>query len=592
MENGQKKLKELFDGRKTFNIPDYQRAYAWDQSRQLPDFLEDIENQAVDRDYFLGTILFREKAEKESGFDVIDVVDGQQRITTIIIFMKVLLDELRTKMSDEEFQERGLDLVEETYISYKGRSKLKAISPDDIFFQEYILKGSYGEDYINTPSQRRLFNAKNFFVEKLRGRGIEELVSLKTKLDERSKVLTYSVKDDAEATLIFETTNDRGKSLTNLEKIKSFLMYRSYLVSKEEVSIQLKSIQDQFSEIFRNVESFDGNLDEDTVLRYHYIAFENWSDKSHHQQPMDSVRQKLNLMLKNSDHGSVLSFISDFTVRLAESFRLTKQILDRIEKNQSKYLSDLVCLDRLGSFYPLLIKVYKFDNTPDKRRFETTCRFLEIFSFRVLAMGRSRSDAGQTKLNSLARDFTGKFELLFTELTSEIRRLSTRKDFEDALQNTEFYEHNKSSDVSYLIWKYENYLRGSEQPIAPEMSKEEFENAHKKKHITVEHIAAQKSSGIINSDNLTFDLELLSNHKHRLGNLTFDPASANSSKKNKEVDEKNSRYFSKAPYKTQNELESFLVNGKWTVESISVRERKIIDFALRYWSPESVDYDI
>lgn len=36
MENGQKKLKELFDGRKIFKIPDYQRAYAWDESRQLP----------------------------------------------------------------------------------------------------------------------------------------------------------------------------------------------------------------------------------------------------------------------------------------------------------------------------------------------------------------------------------------------------------------------------------------------------------------------------------------------------------------------------------------------------------------------------
>ncbi|NVK25925.1 MAG: DUF262 domain-containing protein [Gammaproteobacteria bacterium] len=63
MENGQKKLKELFDGRKIFNIPDYQRAYAWDQSRQLPDFIEDIENQSVGRDYFLGTILFQEKGE-------------------------------------------------------------------------------------------------------------------------------------------------------------------------------------------------------------------------------------------------------------------------------------------------------------------------------------------------------------------------------------------------------------------------------------------------------------------------------------------------------------------------------------------------
>jgi hypothetical protein len=37
MENGQKKLKELFYGRKVFSIPDYQRAYAWDKTRQVFD---------------------------------------------------------------------------------------------------------------------------------------------------------------------------------------------------------------------------------------------------------------------------------------------------------------------------------------------------------------------------------------------------------------------------------------------------------------------------------------------------------------------------------------------------------------------------
>ena len=87
MEKKKKKLKELFDGRKIFNIPDYQRAYAWETNRQLPDFIEDIDNQALGRDYFLGTILFQEKSEKHAGFDLIDIVDGQQRITTTIIFM-------------------------------------------------------------------------------------------------------------------------------------------------------------------------------------------------------------------------------------------------------------------------------------------------------------------------------------------------------------------------------------------------------------------------------------------------------------------------------------------------------------------------
>ncbi|WHH49678.1 DUF262 domain-containing protein [Pseudomonas sp. Ap32] len=161
MENGQKKLKELFDGRKIFSIPDYQRAYAWETTRQLPDFIEDIDNQAIGRDYFLGTILFQEKLEKHAGFDLIDIVDGQQRITTTIIFMKSLLSSLRQRLNDSQYEELGLDLVEETYIFNKNRPKLQAISPDNDFFFNYILNDGNGSDHIETPSQRRLLEAKN-----------------------------------------------------------------------------------------------------------------------------------------------------------------------------------------------------------------------------------------------------------------------------------------------------------------------------------------------------------------------------------------------------------------------------------------------
>lgn len=588
MENGQKKLKELFDGRKIFNIPAYQRAYAWDDSRHLPDFLEDIENQSLEQDYFLGTILFLEQPEKESGFDVIDIVDGQQRISTIIIFMKVLLDVLRARMTQKEFEEYGLDLVEETYVTYKNRPKLRAISPDNDFFQTYVIGNGNGNDNITTPSQRRLFRAKKYFIEKLTPKPVEELLALKHKLDERSKVLTYSVKDAAEATLIFETTNDRGKSLTNLEKIKSFLMYKICLTAGDETTHRLEAIQQRFSDIFREVELFDGQLAEDSVLQYHFIAFENWTDKSHYTDPMNFVRVKLNDMINNGQHQNVIDFIDKFSLRLKESFRTMRDLLS----NTSTYYRDLYCLQRMGSFYPLLIKTYKLDETTEKNDFKKVCRFLEIFSFRVLAMGKSRSDAGQTPINSLARDFAGKYGKLFDELTLQINRLSNRKSFFDSLSSTQIYEEVKSNDISYLMWKYENSLRDNEQPICSSMSEQEFMNDARNKRLTIEHIASQKPNSVVQDRSVFSQLnqEMLAQNLHRLGNLTFDPASANSSKSNQGIEIKNSKYFTKAPYKTQNELESFLVDGKWSPKSIANREKKIIDFCVTYWNPEYISY--
>lgn len=589
MENGQKKLKELFDGRKVFSIPDYQRAYAWDKTRQLPDFLEDIENQSLGRDYFLGTILFQERDDKMQGYDVIDVVDGQQRITTVIIFMKSLLDELSKRLGDDEFVEKGLDLVMETYIKSRNRSKLNAISPDNDFFQDYILEDQDGADYITTPSQRRLYNAKQFFSEALTRKTVDDLLELKTKLDSHTKVLTYSVKDTAEATLIFETTNDRGKGLTHLEKIKSFLMYKTYLATGEDVDIHLRSIQERFTEIYRDLEQFDEKLSEDSALQYHCIAFEKWSDKSDYQQPVNYIRNKINPLIKTGKKDEALNFIDRFSKELKESFTILRLLM----QSQSEGFRDLVCLDRLGTFYPLLIKAYKLDTSPTKTNFDLVCRHLEIYSFRVFSIQQARSNTGQPALFGAARDFAGKFTPLFDKITALIKYHSPNKFFKEHLQYTNFYGYMHSKDMSYLFWKYENHLRQTEQPICADMSEREYRDATKRTNLTIEHIAAQnpESMGIVRDASVLPELDevFLESHINRLGNLTFDPASANSSKGNSSIQVKNSNYFKKAPYKTQNELDSFIMNGKWNTSSISAREKKIIQFCQRRWNPEYIE---
>lgn len=588
MENGQKKLKELFDGRKIFNIPDYQRAYAWETNRQLPDFIEDIDNQALGRDYFLGTILFQEKSEKHAGFDLIDIVDGQQRITTTIIFMKALLSNLRQRLDDAQYEGLGLDLVEETYIFNKSRPKLQAISPDNDFFFNYVLNDGNGIDHIETPSQRRLLEAKKYFQAELADRSTEELLQLKCKIDEHTKVLTYSVKDAAEATLIFETTNDRGKRLTNLEKIKSFLMYKTYLAAAEDVDHYLTVIQQRFADIFRELELFDGKIDEDSILRFHYIAFEDWVDKADFQQPTTSIRGKLNPLIANGRKQEALAFIDRFSRELKESFHIMRQI--SMSKHQS--YRDLACLERMESFYPLILKAYKSDASPEKRNFTITCRLLEIYSFRVFAVQQNRSNTGQSALYKLARNFSGRFEPLFDDLSSIINDASSRKRFHETLQDADLFNWISSRDLCYLVWKYENHLRRSEQPICSEMSEAEFKSTGSKIRLTVEHIASQTKNGIILDSSIVPDMDsaFRDQHLHRLGNLTFDPASANSSKSNGEMDFKYSKYFSKAPYKTQNELESFMIDNKWTIESIDLRQSKIIDFCMRYWNPQYVNY--
>ena len=73
----------------TFRIPDYQRGYAWEK-KELDDFWRDLDNLSVDKSHYTGMITVSVK-EDSSGKKYKILIDGQQRITTIVILIKSLM---------------------------------------------------------------------------------------------------------------------------------------------------------------------------------------------------------------------------------------------------------------------------------------------------------------------------------------------------------------------------------------------------------------------------------------------------------------------------------------------------------------------
>ncbi|MDE0012977.1 MAG: DUF262 domain-containing HNH endonuclease family protein [Candidatus Poribacteria bacterium] len=575
MENGQKRISELFDGRKIFNIPKYQRAYAWEE-QQLKDFVEDIENQKPDRSYFFGTILFQAQSRQE-GFEIIDIVDGQQRITTLIIFMKLLLAERKEAGKD-------VTMLEDTYIQIYNRYKLRVLDIDNDFFTSYILQDNDPDDsQVHIPSQKRLLEAKDFLGRSLKTRPdkIEEFIE---KI-EHMKVLTYSVEDKAEATLIFETTNDRGKSLTSLEKTKSFLMHKTYIVSNNPET-DLDTLQNRFSEIYRNYEEIESRVDEDSILQYHFIAFEEWRNKSEYQQSVQMIKQKVNKLVNAEDRTEVWRFIDRYSRKLKESFEIVKTLFT----SRESYLLDIFALSRPAAFYPLLIKAYKLGNSDEEQDFKRVAQLVEIIGFRF-GITKSRSDKGVSQLYRLAREFNGNFKQLIRELQEFVDSYCGDFEFERSLCQPRFHEVVDGNDQRYLFWKYENYLR--EIGGYPDMSYDEFTNAKPRSKFSMEHIIPQnpKESKVVidNSILSTTDFEsqeFRDNYLHSIGNLTIDPVSANASKSNQNFVSKNHRYFCRAPLMAQNELIDFLNDEteQWDTASISNRARKIYCFALERWN--------
>ncbi len=576
MENGQKKISELFDGRKIFNIPKYQRAYAWEK-QQLKDFVEDIENQRPDRSYFFGTILFQAQP-RDQGFEIIDIVDGQQRITTLIIFMKLLLAKACN----------NVQMLKDTYIQIYSRYKLRVLDTDNDFFTSYILQDNRpAVSQVYTPSQRRLLEAKDFLSRSIEARSdkIEKFIDT----IENMKVLTYSVEDKAEATLIFETTNDRGKSLTSLEKTKSFLMQKSYIVSNNPEP-DLNILQERFSEIYRNYEEIESRVDEDSILQYHFIAFEEWKNKSEYQKSVQMIKQKVNQLVDLEDKAEVWRFIDKYSRKLKESFEIVRTLFT----SRESYLLDIFSLSRPATFYPLLIKTYGLDNSDGKDNFKRVAQLVEIICFRLSIIG-SRADKGREFLYGLARDFTGNFQQLIRKLRSFITSNCSDFAFERDLKSPTFHSDVNLNDQRYLFWKYENYLR--DRNGYPDMSYDEFTNAKPRSKLSLEHIIPQnpKESKVVVDDSIlsTTDFEsqeFKENYLHSIGNLTIDPLSANASKSNQDFVHKNQRYFLRSPLIAQNELSDFLNDetGQWDTVSIFNRANRILKFAMAHWNHQGI----
>lgn len=212
-------ISQFFGRSVVYSVPPYHRAYVW-EDEQLQALYDDIVSQPADRAYFLGAILLEENSELD-GCVNFNIVDGQQRLTTTVIFVGELLAAM-------ELEGKGNDVAcrkaRRAYIMDEGIPKFRTIADDEAFFDSYIRKTSQWNGSFSTLSQERLWNAKTFFCNKLKGATVDHLFFLLSIINE-SRIITYTVDTPGEAIQLFERNNARGKRLTDLDKLKNHLTH-------------------------------------------------------------------------------------------------------------------------------------------------------------------------------------------------------------------------------------------------------------------------------------------------------------------------------------------------------------------------------
>ena len=299
-------LSKLFDKR-IFRIPDYQRGYAW-QLPQLSDFWDDLWNLSEDRYHYTGMLSLKKlksdvyknwTEEKwlidQNDYEAFHVVDGQQRLTTFIILVNAIVN-LAEKQGIEYLNNNELSEIKTRYIVEYQRPKriLKAYKfgyeKDNPSF-EYLRYSILGEEASGNLQETfytlNLEFAKQFFDKKVSKLyeefGEQGLETLFGKLVNRLQFNIHFIEDDFDVFVAFETMNNRGKKLSNLEILKNRLIYLTTIFPNNALSVEEKAqlrsdINSSWSEVYYELgRNKNHPLNDDEYLKNHWILYFKYS---------------------------------------------------------------------------------------------------------------------------------------------------------------------------------------------------------------------------------------------------------------------------------------------------------------------------
>ena len=268
--NAKMNLEQLLQG-KVFEIPEYQRGYAWD-AKQVKDLIEDLDALVEDvniRTHYMGTVVVYDHPDdtilyKGDQYVVADVVDGQQRLTSVLLYLSVILEKLA--FVDEIYKEKiGY------YLYYKGEGKLRLGKDERLFYLELLKNGGKVTGIqvdLDTPQKIRLAEAARMFREAVEKADDGRLKGLYDAVTRRLAFTYYEIEEKSEIGMTFELMNSRGKDLSKLELLKNYFMYWIYRNEPDpESSKELTdAVNDSWGEVYHQLGK-SPNADEEQLLR-------------------------------------------------------------------------------------------------------------------------------------------------------------------------------------------------------------------------------------------------------------------------------------------------------------------------------------
>ncbi|MGB3346525.1 MAG: DUF262 domain-containing HNH endonuclease family protein [Candidatus Humimicrobiia bacterium] len=540
-------IRIFLEGSKQFMVPLFQRTYSW-KNENIQRLWEDVEDTKSDHEitHFFGSIVTMPVPSSASGVSKYVIIDGQQRLVTIFIFLAALRNKIIEIRPDYEKK----DEINELYLinKYHPEDKYKVVptQADRHMFFEIL------DDFkLKTDGEHLITETYKFFRDKTSAIDeLDELINLKDTILLKFSVVDIRLESGDDPYLIFESLNATGTPLTQADLIRNYLFMRIGHSKQQEVYEKIwlpmqQKLKDYLERFIRHYLAMDGNIPNFNKI---YVTFKEIADESAKDE--EDVINKMRELLKFSDYYHRFLYPEN-----------------EKEDKIGNYLEKFNKLEITIS-YPLLLRLY--DDYVNKKLssddLSECLKSIETYIVRRAVCGIPTQALNRyfpTIFKSL--DKTDIVISLKNKLKTEggVRKMPADNEFEQCLRERSLYGNKILRYLLEEIEKYEN---------------KEVVNFEE---LQIEHIMPQTLSdswkGILGTNWELIHQKYLDN----LGNLTltgYNPEYSNKSFIEKRDMEKG---FQDSGLRLNRDLAKL---SKWTEEEIKERAEKLSKKALKIWN--------
>ena len=626
MDNQLLTLSKIFTER-LFRIPDYQRGYAWTE-KQLKDFWTDIDQLEPGRNHYANVLTLEKVPEqKYSRWDddlwIIDrrnyqpyyIVDGQQRLTTSIILIQAITEKLKNNQklnftSKEDIQKKFIYDSKDDGVSRSYIFGYEKDNPSYNFLKSRIFCEHIFGRIEETVYTQNLERAKSYFIERTENMDAERLEDLYKKITQNLLFNIFTISEDVDVCVAFETMNNRGKPLSYLELLKNRLIYLSTKFDADDYARNKlrASINECWKDIYHSLGRNKNNpLNDDRFLITHCLVYFRKVEKEEHNnryyRMMDSEGYAASLLEKrfiaknitnetSPETKITLVAIHEYVQSLQESVKLWYGILN---PNDSDFDQDTVIwldkVNRIGADIALPLILTFMQNVTDP---QSRVHFLQAieralfirslrwyypdnyFPFPLYLNLAIKMHAGESSAEKIIKHISD-------ETSALLKKDTFWRDVASRFRTDGYY---KWVTIRYFLYEYNLSLQEKSKSDRPKIFWPEF-TEDKKDFVSVEHIYPQQARHPYWTTRF-HDLSQKRREALRdsLGNLLPLSKPKNASLSNKPFPDKvKSKVGTYISYcygcYAENEVAQY---SEWNPENILERGIKMLNFMEKRWS--------